>query len=62
MTAIPVVACVRQWLAGPRRPGLWFQGQYLEPEALLRDMARLGVTITTEESGQTTHLRPHLAS
>ena len=62
MTAIPVVACVRQWLAGPRRPGLWFQGQYVEPEALLRDMARLGVIITTEESGQPTHLRPHLVS
>jgi saccharopine dehydrogenase (NAD+, L-lysine-forming) len=62
MTAIPVVACVRQWLAGPRRPGLWFQGHYLEPEALLRDMARLGVTITTEESGQPTHLRSRPAT
>ena len=60
MTAIPVVACVRQWLAGPRQPGLWFQGHYLEPEALLGDMARLGVTIT-EESGQPAHLRPRPA-
>ena len=61
LTAIPVVACVRQWLAGPRRPGLWFQGQYVEPEALLRDMARMGVAITTEESGQPSRMRPRPA-
>ncbi len=61
LTAIPVVACVRQWLAGPRRPGLWFQGQYAEPEALLRDMARMGVAITTEESGQPSRMRPRPA-
>ena len=58
MTAIPVVACVRQWLAGPRRAGLWFQGQYVEPETLLRDMARMGVTITVDERAISTPLRP----
>ena len=62
LTAIPVVACLRQWLAGPRRPGLWYQGQYVEPEALLYDMARMGVVITTEESGHPTRFRPHLAA
>jgi saccharopine dehydrogenase (NAD+, L-lysine-forming) len=62
LTAIPVVACLRQWLAGPRRPGLWYQGQYVEPEALLVDMARMGVVITTEESVHPTRFRPHLAA
>jgi len=49
-TAIPVVACVRQWLSEPRRPGLWFQGQYVVPEALLRDMGRMGVSIVNQAS------------
>jgi saccharopine dehydrogenase (NAD+, L-lysine-forming) len=57
LTAIPVVACVRQWLAGARRPGLWFQGQYVEPEALMRDMARMGVTITTQERDVSAQMR-----
>lgn len=45
LTAIPIVACVQQWLAGPRRPGLWFQAHFVEPEALLHGMARMGVQI-----------------
>ena len=46
-TAIPVVACVRQWLAGTaRRPGLWHQAIVVEPVAFVRDLARLGVTVT----------------
>ena len=49
LTAIPVVACVRQWLNGPHRPGLWYQGHYVAPEALLDDMARMGVNIVYQE-------------
>ena len=61
LTAIPIVACVQQWLAEPRRPGLWYQGQYVEPEALLRDMAHMGVSITTQESSKPAPLRPRPA-
>lgn len=50
LTAIPVAACVRQWLAGARRPGLWYQAQFVEPEPFLRDMAHMGVRINMEES------------
>jgi len=50
-TAIPVAACIRQWLDGrARRPGLHFQAHVVEPEAFLRDMARLGATVTVDES------------
>ena len=45
-TAIPVVACLLQWLDGSiRQPGLWFQAQIVEPERLLRDMQRMGVLL-----------------
>ena len=47
MTAIPVVATIKQYLQAPMaRPGLWFQGQYVEPVRFMRDLATLGAEMT----------------
>lgn len=46
LTAIPAVACLLQYLDGAiARPGLWWMGQAVEPERLLRDMQRLGAAV-----------------
>lgn len=43
-TAIPVVACIRQYLDGSiRQPGLWVMGQAVEPTRLMRDMQAMGI-------------------
>lgn len=45
-TAVPVVATVMQWLDGTiRRPGLWLQGNLVEPERLMKDMQRMGIEV-----------------
>ncbi|HEX5748270.1 MAG TPA: saccharopine dehydrogenase NADP-binding domain-containing protein [Archangium sp.] len=50
LTAIPVVACLLQYLDGTaRRPGLWLQAHVAEPERMLRDMERMGVAISLVE-------------
>ncbi len=42
-TAIPVVACLLQWLDGTLAPpGLWLQAQAVEPQRFLADLVRLG--------------------
>jgi len=47
LTALPVVACLRQYLAGGLpESGLWCMGQAVDPDLLLEDMADLGATIT----------------
>jgi len=47
-TAIPIVACLRQYLDGSiRKPGLWRMGNLVQPEPLLKDMERMGITIRT---------------
>ena len=52
LTAIPAAACLRQYLAGGGQPGLWLQAQWVEPEAFVRDLARLGATVQLAVNGQ----------
>jgi saccharopine dehydrogenase-like NADP-dependent oxidoreductase len=45
-TAIPVVACVQQYLDGAIvAPGLWMMGQAVDPGRLLSDMERMGILL-----------------
>ena len=51
-TAIPVVACLLQWLeGGARRPGLATMGNIVEPLRFVADLERLGVGVECQESG-----------
>ena len=44
MTAIPVVACLLQYLdRSARRPGVWMMGHLVDPRRLVTDMQRMGV-------------------
>ncbi len=46
MTAVPVAACLLQWLDGSaRKPGLWMMGHLAEPLRLFEDMQRMGVKV-----------------
>ncbi len=46
LTAIPVVACLLQYLDGSiRKPGLWLQALIVQPERMLADMQRMGVIV-----------------
>jgi saccharopine dehydrogenase (NAD+, L-lysine-forming) len=45
-TAIPVVACIRQYLDGVfANPGLWMMGHVVDPGRLMKDMERMGIKI-----------------
>jgi NAD(P)-dependent dehydrogenase (short-subunit alcohol dehydrogenase family) len=48
-TAIPVVACLLQYLDGSiRKPGLWTQANIVEPNRMMKDMERMGVEVTIQ--------------
>jgi len=49
-TAIPVVACLLQYLDGSiHKAGLWTQANIVEPNRLMKDMERMGVHIQIRE-------------
>lgn len=53
LTAIPVVACLLQYLDGSiGKPGLWTQAGIVEPEQLMADMERMGIDISEDKSWQ----------
>jgi saccharopine dehydrogenase (NAD+, L-lysine-forming) len=53
LTAAPVVACLLQYLDGTlSKPGLWYQGNVVEPKRMLSDIESLGVRF---EIKKTTH-------
>ena len=48
-TAIPVVACIAQYLDGSiAKPGLWMMGHVVDPVRLMDDMERMGIKIQME--------------
>lgn len=48
ITAIPVAACLLQYLERiARRPGLWMMGHLVDPLRLFRDMDRMGARTAT---------------
>jgi hypothetical protein len=49
-TAIPAVSCILQYLDGSiRKPGLWMMGHIVDPERTMKEMRKMGITITTTE-------------
>jgi saccharopine dehydrogenase (NAD+, L-lysine-forming) len=47
-TAIPIVACIEQYLDGALNPGLWMMGHVVDEKRLMDDMDKMGVKISIE--------------
>jgi hypothetical protein len=46
LTAVPVVACLLQYLdVSARRPGVWMMGHFADPVRLFEDMSRMGLAV-----------------
>lgn len=49
-TAIPVVACILQYLNGSiKKPGLWLQANVVEPNRFVKDIERMGINVQIQE-------------
>jgi hypothetical protein len=58
-TAIPVTACLLQYLDGSiRKPGLWVMGQAVDAARLMRDMQRMGIEIEEQMAEQGRDAKP----
>ena len=54
LTAAPVVAFLKQYMDGTaRKPGLWMMGQLADPQRLVQDMQRMGITVMVDEESAT---------
>ena len=50
-TAAPIVACIKQYLAGTiKKPGLHFMGHIVNTKKLFEDLKKMGIRIKVEES------------
>ena len=50
LTAVPVVACLFQYLDGSvRNPGLHFQANVVEPKRFFRDLQMMGIDVILTE-------------
>jgi saccharopine dehydrogenase (NAD+, L-lysine-forming) len=50
LAAIPVVACLLQYLDGSIcKPGLWYQANVIDPQRMMIDLERLGITVQIQE-------------
>jgi saccharopine dehydrogenase (NAD+, L-lysine-forming) len=45
-TVIPIIACVKQYLRGDLKSGLWMMGHLVDPDRLIQDMEAMGIAIT----------------
>ena len=48
-TAIPVAACIMQYLERAHEPGFYFQSHFLRPESLLQVLERLSIRTHVSE-------------
>jgi saccharopine dehydrogenase (NAD+, L-lysine-forming) len=47
LTALPIVCCLEQYQSAPKRPGLWAQALYVEPNAFFKALRDKGAEITS---------------